>query len=151
MKVLVCIDGSPSSEAVVQEIIRRPWPPGTEVKLLFVVHAFPFFPDHIFFAAAAHEESLREAKENGAKILETAAALIQEQSPNLRVTTELLEGSPKKTIVDEAERWRAGLVVLGSHGHGPARRFLLGSVAQAVTLHAPCSVEVVRTPHVAAA
>lgn len=81
------------------------------------------------------------------KVLETAVALVKEESPNLRVTTELLEGSPKKTIVDETERWGADLVVLGSHGHGPARRFLLGSVAQAVTLHAPCSVEVVRAPH----
>ncbi|MGE0462789.1 MAG: universal stress protein, partial [Vicinamibacterales bacterium] len=31
------------------------------------------------------------------------------------------------------------------HGHGPAGRFLLGSVAHSVVLHAPCSVEVVRT------
>lgn len=64
--------------------------------------------------------------------------------PGLTVTSEVLVGSPKQLIVDEAERWQADLVVLGTHGHGAPGRFLLGSVAHSVVLHAPCSVEVVR-------
>jgi nucleotide-binding universal stress UspA family protein len=57
----------------------------------------------------------------------------------------VLSGSPGATIVDEAERWKADLIVLGSHGFGPLRRCVLGSVSLAVVLHAHCSVQVARS------
>lgn len=47
-------------------------------------------------------------------------------------------------ILEEAEAFGADLIVVGSHGHGMLERFLLGSVSQAVALHASCSVEIVR-------
>lgn len=72
--------------------------------------------------------------------------MIRENAPDLKVAVEALEGSPKTVIIEEAERWGANLIVLGSHGYGALKRFLLGSVAHAVVLHAPCSVEVVRRP-----
>jgi nucleotide-binding universal stress UspA family protein len=67
--------------------------------------------------------------------------------PGLTVTSAVLEGNPPEAILDEAERWGADLVVVGSHGYGPVKRRLLGSVSQAVALHAACSVEIVRCPH----
>ena len=57
---------------------------------------------------------------------------------------EILAGSARAVILDEAERWKADLIVVGSHGYGAWQRFLLGSVSQAVVSHAKCSVEVVR-------
>lgn len=53
--------------------------------------------------------------------------------------------APKEVIVDEAGRWRADLVVVGCHGYGSVKRFMLGSVSEAVAIHAPCSVEIVRS------
>jgi nucleotide-binding universal stress UspA family protein len=47
-------------------------------------------------------------------------------------------------ILDEAEKWKADLIVVGSHGYPAWERLLLGSVSQAVVSHAKCSVEVVR-------
>jgi nucleotide-binding universal stress UspA family protein len=64
----------------------------------------------------------------------------------LNITAETPEGSPKQVIVEEAEKWGADLIVVGSHGYGWWERILLGSVSQAVIHHAPCSVEVVRAP-----
>jgi nucleotide-binding universal stress UspA family protein len=55
----------------------------------------------------------------------------------------LLDG-PKSIIMDEAEKWGADLIVVGSHGHRGIERFLLGSVSEGVALHAKCSVEVIR-------
>ena len=54
------------------------------------------------------------------------------------------DGDPRSAIVDEAEEWGADLIVVGSHGYTGLKRWLLGSVAQSVVGHAPCSVEVVR-------
>lgn len=47
-------------------------------------------------------------------------------------------------ILDEATHWGADLIVVGSHGRRGVDRFLLGSVSEAVALHAACSVEVIR-------
>ncbi len=51
---------------------------------------------------------------------------------------------PKESIVEEAQKWSADLIVLGSHGYGFWERMLLGSVSNAVVHHAPCSVLIVR-------
>ena len=53
-------------------------------------------------------------------------------------------GAPKELILAEAEKWQADLVVVGSHGRRWIKRFLLGSVSEAVAIHANCSVEVIR-------
>jgi len=47
-------------------------------------------------------------------------------------------------IVEEAKRWAADLIVVGSHGYNAIERLFLGSVALSVVSHSPCSVEVVR-------
>ena len=52
-------------------------------------------------------------------------------------------GAPAIEIVRYAEQHRADVVVLGSHGHGLVRRFLLGSVADKMVRQAPCAVLVV--------
>jgi nucleotide-binding universal stress UspA family protein len=55
--------------------------------------------------------------------------------------------TPKELILSEAAEWNAGLLVVGSHGRRGVNRFLLGSVSEAIALHAKCSVEIVRVPH----
>ena len=62
----------------------------------------------------------------------------------LKAAGEVVIGTAKGVILDEAEKWGADLIVLGSRGLGALDRFLLGSVSHAVTQHAKCSVEVVR-------
>jgi nucleotide-binding universal stress UspA family protein len=53
-------------------------------------------------------------------------------------------GEPRAVILDTAKTWGANLIVLGSHGRRGMDRFLLGSVSEAVAIHAHCSVEVIR-------
>lgn len=53
-------------------------------------------------------------------------------------------GRPTDEIVKAARKWQADLIVIGSHGRTGVQRALLGSVAEAVTRHAPCPVLVVR-------
>lgn len=55
-------------------------------------------------------------------------------------------GKPASEIVKTAKEWPADVIVMGSHARRGVERVLLGSVAEAVMRHAPCSVLVVRTP-----
>jgi nucleotide-binding universal stress UspA family protein len=64
----------------------------------------------------------------------------------LRATGEVTESheSPVRAILGMADLWGADLIVVGSHGRRGVDRYLMGSVSEAVALHAHCSVEVVR-------
>jgi nucleotide-binding universal stress UspA family protein len=66
------------------------------------------------------------------------------KASGLEITTEIISGSAREVILDEAEKWGADLIMLGSHGYSGWQRFLLGSVSYAVATHAHCSVEIVR-------
>ena len=55
------------------------------------------------------------------------------------------EGDPADAILDVAEEGHADLIVVGNSGMTGAKRFLLGSVPNKVSHHAPCSVLIVRT------
>ena len=59
-------------------------------------------------------------------------------------TSAVREGDPAHEIVEFARERGASIIVLGTRGQTGLARFLLGSVARNVLLHAPCSVLVVR-------
>jgi nucleotide-binding universal stress UspA family protein len=148
MKVLLAIDGSPHSHAALVECATRPWPDGTEVQVLTVVHSsIPLFFDPAFVAVAAHMEQTLDRRRDAPALVEAAANVIRDANRNISVATKVMEGIPKDAIVEEAQSWGADLIVLGSHGYGRVQRVVLGSVAGAVIAKAPCSVQVVRAKH----
>lgn len=59
------------------------------------------------------------------------------------------DADPRHAIVDGARDWPADLIVMGSHGRRGIDRFLIGSVAESVMRHAPCSVLIERAPSLA--
>jgi nucleotide-binding universal stress UspA family protein len=67
------------------------------------------------------------------------------QQDGIEVQTHAREGDPADAILDVAEETEADLVVVGNKGMTGAKRFLLGSVPNKVSHHAPCSVFIVRT------
>lgn len=145
MKILIAIDGSPCSDAAIAEVVRRPWPPQSEVRVVKV--EAPVDPGLLRGSpATAFDEIVKQQRAESEKQLREAVAVLGQSGSGLRITQALLEGRPKDAIVAEAERWGADLIVLGSHGYGPIRRFFLGSVSLFVAHHAPCSVLIVRQP-----
>ena len=147
MRILVPVDGSPFSEAAVIEVGSRPWPAGSEVR---IVSAFqvPLTPTpEVWALPDQYFETLeRAAREQARGIVDTAEAKVRSLlDKSVSVTGEILAGPPREAILDEADRWKADLIVMGSHGYGAWQRFLLGSVSQAVVSHAKCSVEVVHS------
>jgi nucleotide-binding universal stress UspA family protein len=76
-------------------------------------------------------------------VLDAAAALAREQGVD--VQTHPVEADPADAILNTAEDTKADLIVIGNKGMTGARRYLLGSVPNNVSHHAPCSVMIVRT------
>jgi nucleotide-binding universal stress UspA family protein len=76
-------------------------------------------------------------------VLEAAAA--EARKEGIEVTTHPVEADPADAILNVAEEVRADLIVVGNKGMTGARRYLLGSVPNNVSHHAPCSVIIVRT------
>ena len=148
MRVLLAIDGSTHSDAAVAEVAARPWPEGTDIRVLTVVHATaPLVLDPAFVLAAIHVEQTKEQLRHAPDIVAAAKDQIVRRSPGINVSTKILEGVPRELIVEEAREWDADLIVVGSHGYGRVKRLVLGSVAAAVVASAPCSVQVVRAKH----
>jgi nucleotide-binding universal stress UspA family protein len=75
--------------------------------------------------------------------LKAAAESIEEAG--VPVQTFAREGDPADAILDVAEERNSGLIVVGNKGMTGAKRFLLGSVPNKVSHHAPCSVMIIRT------
>ena len=75
--------------------------------------------------------------------LKQACETIEEAG--VEVTPYAREGDPADAILDVAEERDADLIVVGNKGMTGAKRFLLGSVPNKVSHHAPCSVMIIRT------
>ena len=75
--------------------------------------------------------------------LEAAAKIARDAS--VPVSVYAREGDPADAILDVAEEQNADLIVVGNKGMTGAKRFLLGSVPNKVSHHAPCSVLIIRT------
>ena len=149
MRVLLAVDGSPYSEAAVNEVASRTWPENCEVRVI-TAYELPLAPAPETWALPPdYFEKLDIAARESAAGIEQAIVvkLTASLGPAVKVTGNVLPGSPRSIILEEAERWSADLIVVGSHGYGTWHRFLLGSVSQAVVSHAKCSVEVVRIRH----
>ena len=75
--------------------------------------------------------------------LESAADIAR--AAGVKVNTHARQGDPADAILDVAEEQGSDLVIVGNKGMSGAKRFLLGSVPNKVSHHAPCSVLIVRT------
>jgi nucleotide-binding universal stress UspA family protein len=137
MKILIAVDGSSSSDAVIQEAATRPWPAGVEFAAVTVIDPF-FFPK----ASLLLEEAKKSTQES---LKEQARPIMDRGWP---VNAVVILDNPRHALPRAASEWKADLILLGSHGRGAVGRLLLGSTAQAVLRHAGCSVEIVRSGEV---
>jgi nucleotide-binding universal stress UspA family protein len=75
--------------------------------------------------------------------LDSAAGVAKKEGVEVQAHAE--EGDPADALLNVAERLHADVIVVGNKGMTGARRFLLGSVPNKVSHHAPCSVFIIRT------
>jgi nucleotide-binding universal stress UspA family protein len=148
MRVLLAVDESDYSTAAARVIAARPWPQGTEVRVMSAVDLAPSFLQSAFEPPFVDTKGMEELREQAVERAETCITEAREilSDAGLRTSEYLsvLLEDPKKAILDEAKNWNAELIVVGSHGRRGFQRFMLGSVSEAVAMHANCTVEIVR-------
>ena len=146
MKILLAVDGSDYSNAAVDVVAGRPWPEGSEVKIISAAEApYMHAPEKWVLPESSYSQLAQAVKAQAESAVREASRRLQAgRVTPLNAVVETREGHAGDVIIDEAERWGADLIVVGSHGYRAFKRFLLGSVSHAVATHAPCSVEIVR-------
>ncbi|HEY8188630.1 MAG TPA: universal stress protein [Pyrinomonadaceae bacterium] len=143
MKILLAVDSSEYSAAATKEVAKRPWPTRSTVRVLSVAEPLPPPAAELWYDnRGILDAAQREMRQNSIELSRTSSTELRRKG--LKIESVVRDGHPRTAIVDEAEKWRADLIVMGSHGRTGLTRLLLGSVAQYVVGHAPCSVEVVR-------
>ncbi len=146
LKILLATDGSTLSKVVLEKISNRAYPPKTEMRVVSVYENIPMITtlEPMGVSQEYYISTDKYAIKTAEKITKNAADILHKKNPELAITTTVINGSPKRVILEEAEKFGADLIIVGSHGSGALERFLLGSVSQAVALHAKCSVEIIR-------
>jgi nucleotide-binding universal stress UspA family protein len=144
LKLVVGVDNSIFSHAVVEMISSRNWPAETQVRLVAVVDtvlpvvADPNEPSVMKWIEVGDADKWDEIR----KIFQPSADKLI--AKGLDAAVMIIRGNPKDALVEEAETWGADCIFVGSKGIRGVERLLLGSVASAVSARAHCSVEVVR-------
>ena len=146
MKILLAVEGFRCAEIVRKAVIAQFKADNTEVRLVHALESFPVglaeemegkdFPDFVA-ARARQRERLQKAFSEATDALKSAG---------FHVTSSVHEGDAREVILDCPDEWGADLIVVCSQGPKGLKRFLLGSVAEAVARHAHCSVEIIRIP-----
>lgn len=138
--IVACVDFSKTTSAVIETAVALATALRTKLYLLNVV----VVENGIGYETAVFvgETPAQKTHKARAKLNELREPLLQH---GLDVATILIEGSASsiKAIIDESKRIDAGLIVIGSHGHGALHRMLVGSTAEGVLHKARCPVVVV--------
>jgi nucleotide-binding universal stress UspA family protein len=143
-RIVVGTDGSATARRAVQEATELAKATGAE---LHIVSAYePVSPSRLReerLEAPADIEHMVGPREDVDATLAEAANYVEEAG--VKVRTFARQGEAAEAILDVAEEEKADLIVVGNKGMTGAKRFLLGSVPNQVSHHAPCSVLIIRT------
>jgi nucleotide-binding universal stress UspA family protein len=143
-RILIPVDGSPTSMAGLREALRLAKNQKAKVRLINIVDELMIFSSAE--AGLNIEPVIESMKRGGKRVLARAAKLAAAQG--IRPETELWEnatGRVAEVLLGRAKRWRADLIVMGTHGRRGVNRMLLGSDAELVVRNSPVPVLLVRS------
>jgi nucleotide-binding universal stress UspA family protein len=134
--ILLAIDGSGEAELAATTAVDLAKSTNSELHVVHVGELRPTFLAQTEVEPAQLEREARELLDEQVRRIEGAGGIVKEA--HLRL------GRADEEIVDLAQSIGAGLIVMGSRGHGRIRRALMGSVSDSVVRHAHCPVTIVR-------
>ena len=135
--ILVPVDGSSTSARALQEALGLARQQTAELELVYVMEDVLFLENEAYIN---YEEVQTSARSAGEKTLAQAQAAVRQAG--MTAEQRLLEARGERiarVIIEEARRWPADLIVIGTHGRSGFSRILFGSVAEGVvrTAHIP--------------
>jgi nucleotide-binding universal stress UspA family protein len=140
MKILIAMDGSTFSVKACRWVIGLTRSLRTQPQICLVNADEPL--SNSVAIRIGPTESARYHKENAEFALKKGRA--QLKRAGLKWTEETRIGHPAKVVLDVAERFRADMVVMGSHGRSPLKSLVLGSVTSKVIASTSIPIAVVR-------
>jgi len=129
MKILAAVDFSPVTEQVLQALVRMAATLPARVSLVHVAPPDPAFVGYDTGPEAVRGQVAVELHASHRQLQQLAERL---RASGVEVTAMQLQGATVATVLEEADRLGAELIVLGSHGHGAVYDLLVGSVAEGV-------------------
>jgi nucleotide-binding universal stress UspA family protein len=145
-RILVPVDGSPTSNAGLREAIRLAKGQGASLQLVHVADQHYLTMVGIE-GASAIDELMASVTQAGKRILRNAERVVRKEGlePS-SVLLETLTGPAADPIVRQARKWGAHLIVIGTHGRRGVRRLLMGSDAEQIVRNSLVPVLLVRAP-----
>jgi nucleotide-binding universal stress UspA family protein len=142
-RILCPVDGSPTSDRGAREATRLAAALQAELRFVSVADLHPLLLD----LGSSYSPEVFDQVEAGAArtAAEAADAARAAGVPAQASSGRAMDARVCDVIVDEARRWNADLIVLGTHGRRGVRRLMLGSDAEAVLRQAPCDVLLIRS------
>ena len=148
-RILVPVDGSPTANAGVDEAVKLAMLTGGRLRLVHVLEVtLPFGTGFETYTG----DVLGLCREAGMRI--AAEAKLRAASSGVQADTFIPEPSGERVcdvVANQAELWKADLIVVGTHGRRGVRRFVIGSNAEQIARSAPVPVLLVRMPGAEAA
>ena len=144
-RILVPIDGSPTSMQGLTEAIRLAADQRARLDVLYVVDELIVVQSLDAFGVPDGGDLVEGLRQAGKKVLADAEALMRRQ--RVKGATRMVASRTRRVsdvIVAEAKKCRADLIVMGTHGRRGVTRMLLGSDAEGVLRDAPVPVLLVR-------
>ena len=143
-RILVPIDGSPTSDAGVAEAIALAKITGGQLRFMHYLDPMPFFAG-LEGAAAIAVDAVSVMRTDGEQLLQRAREqAVAEGVAADTVLVDTASGRLSDQVRQQADHWLADLVVVGTHGRRGVRRTLLGSDAEDVARTSPVPVLLVR-------
>jgi len=143
-KILVAVDGSDTSKLALKEALKIGKACKSQLRIIYVEDSFYAYPDIELISVNDLRDSMRQ---EGEKILAKVKKRIEPSG--IRYELLVLETNPKhpriaEVIAAEASKWRAELIIAGTHGRRGFDHLLLGSVAESIMRVATKPVLLVR-------